>query len=90
MANVTIHADASRFMAVHAPTHRLVYFAPYSMHLANLTVTCRALDTGPDVRLVRVVGVRFRFDPVHALPRGLLFSLGEPRQLLNFRALGLD
>jgi len=77
-------------MAVHAPSHRLIYFAAHSMHLSNLTVTRRALDSSPNMRLVRVVSVRLRFKPVHALPWRLLFSLSERRKLLNLRAFGLD
>lgn len=90
MTNIAIHAHASRSMAVHAPSHRLIYFAAHSMHLPNLTVTRRAVDSGSNVRFVRVVSVRFRFDPIDATPRRLLFSLSVGRELLNLRAFSLD
>lgn len=60
------------------------------MHLADLPVTRCAIDSRANVRLVRVVRVRFWFQPVHALPRRLLFSLEERRELLNLGAFGLD
>lgn len=90
MANVAIHTHASRSMAVHAPSHRLIYFAAHSMHLSDLTVTRCALDSSPNVRLVRVISIRLRFEPIHATPRRLLFALGERGELLNLRAFGLD
>ena len=60
------------------------------MHLADLSVTRRALDSSTNVRFVRIKGVRLRFEPVHATPWRLLFALGERRELLNLRAIGLD
>jgi hypothetical protein len=77
-------------MAVHAPSHRLIYFAPYSMHLSDLPVTRCTLDSCANVGLVRVKGVRFGFEPVHATPRRLLFSFCEPRKFLNLRTFSLD
>lgn len=90
MTDVTIHTNASRTMAVHAPSHRLIYLAPYSMHLSNLAVTRCTLDSCAYVRLVRVKGVRLGFDPVHPPPRRLLFPFCERRELLYLSALSLD
>src|SRR5512134_3016556 len=90
MTNVTIHTNAPGCMAVHAPSHRLIYFAAHSMHLPYIAVTRRALDAGANVRLVRVVGVRLGLEPVHTTPRRLLFSLCERSELLNLRTFGLD
>src|SRR5258706_2890969 len=90
MANVAIHTNAAGLVALDTPAHRLIYFAPHTVHLANLPVTGRAFDSSLDVRLVCVIRVRFRFEPVHTLPGRLLFSLRERRELLNFRALCLD
>ena len=90
MADVTIHTNASRTMAIHAPSHRLIYLAPYPMHLSDLPVTRRTLDSRANVRLVRVKSVRLGFEPVHATPRRLLFSFREPRKFLNLRAFSLD
>src|SRR5437773_6851782 len=90
MTDVAIHTNASGLVAVDTPSHGLIYFAPHTMHLANLPVTGCAFDSSLDVRLMRVVGVSFRFEPVHPLPGRLLFSLRERRELLNFRALSLD
>jgi hypothetical protein len=90
MTDVAIHTNASGLVAVYTPSHRLIYFAPHAMHLANIPVTGGAIYSSLYVRLVRVICVRFRFEPVHALPGRLLFSLREGGQLLNFGALGLD
>ena len=60
------------------------------MHLANLTVTRRALQPRSDVRFVGVKRIRFRLDPVDSLPGRLLLALGVCCELLDFRALGLD
>jgi hypothetical protein len=90
MTDVAIHTNASGLVALDTPSHRLIDFAPYSVHIANLPVTGRAFDSSLDVRLVCVICVRFRFEPVHTLPGRLLFSLRERRELLNFRALCLD
>ena len=89
MTNIAIHTHASRSMAVHAPSHRLIYFATHSMHLSDVAVTRCAFDSGPNVRLVRVISICLRFEPVHATPRRLLFALGERRKFLNLRALSL-
>ena len=90
MTDVAIHTNASGLVAVYAPSHGLVYFATHTVHLANLSVTGCAFDSSLNVRLMSVVGVSFRCEPVHALPGRLLFFLRERRELLNFRALGLD
>lgn len=77
-------------MAVHAPSHRLIYLAPYSMHMSDLPVTRSAVDSCANVRLVRVKGIRLGFEPVHTTPRRLFFSFCERGEFLNLRALSLD
>jgi len=77
-------------MAVHAPSHRLIYLAPYSMHLSDLPVTRCTLDSCANVRLVRVKGIRLGLEPVHPLPRRLLLSFCEHGEFLNLRTLSLD
>ena len=90
MTDVAIHTNFLGLVAVDAPSHGLVYDAPHTVHLADRPVTSCAVDPSLNVRLVCVIRVRFRFDPVHALPGRLFFSRRERRELLNFRALGLD
>ena len=90
MADVAVNAHASRAVAVHAPSHRLLDFATHAVHLPDLSVTCGAFEPGSNVRLVRVESVRFRFKPVDAAPRRLLLARGEGRELLNLGAVGLD
>ena len=85
MAHVAIHARVALAMAVDAPAHRLIYFAPNSMQLANLTVTSCAVDSGSFVRLVREEYVGLGFKPVHPLPRRLFLSLAIGRELLDLR-----
>jgi len=90
MTHVAIVTNIPGSMAVHAPSHRLVYFAADSMHLSDRAVTGRALDARPNVRLMGVKSVRFRLDPVDALPRWLFFTFSVRRQFLNLRAFGLN
>ena len=90
MTHIAINACAARGMTVHAPSHGLLNFAAHSMHLANLTMTRRTLDTGSNVWLVSVERVRFRLEPIHASPRRLLFSFSISRELLDLWAFGLD
>ena len=90
MTHITIHAHASRAVAVHAPSHCLIYFATHAVHLPDLPVTGCAFEPGANVRLVRVESVRFRFERVDAAPWRLLLAFGEGRELLNLGAIGFD
>jgi hypothetical protein len=90
MTHVTINTHIPRSVTVHAPTHCLIYLATNAMHLAHLTVTGGTVDSSFYVRLVRVVRVRFGFQPVDALPRRLLLPLRKRGKLLNLGTLGLD
>ena len=90
MTNITINTHVSRSVTIHAPTHCLIYFATNAMHLSHLTVAGGTVDSRLYVRLVRVVGVRFGFQPVDAFPRRLLLPLRKRGKFLNLGTLGLD
>jgi len=90
MANITIITNISRPVTIHAPAHCLVHLSSNAMHLTDLPVTSCALQTGSNVRLVGIKRIRLRLDPVNSSPGRLLLALGVGRELLNFRALGLD
>ena len=86
---VAINAHASSAMAVDAPAHRLIHNATDSMHLADLAMTSLAFETRSNVRLVRVIRISPRLQPIYSTPGRLLLLLSECRQLLNFRTVSL-
>ena len=90
MAHITIHTNRFCSVAVDTPSHCLIYFSTNAMHFTDLAVTCHTLETGSNVRLVRVENICLGFVPIHATPRRLLFVLGERGKLLHFGAVGLD
>src|SRR5262249_51581657 len=90
MTNITINTHISCSVTIHTPTHCLAYFAANPMHLSHLAVASCAFNSGFDVRLVRVVGVRLRFYPVAALPPRLLLPLRVSPVVLKLRAFCLS
>ncbi len=89
MADIAIVAHVFLSVAIHAPAHGLINFAPHSSHTAYVAVTLLATDLGADVRLVSEVCVRLFFEPVDPHPRGLFAACGERGELLHFCAFGL-
>jgi len=77
-------------MAIDAPAHRLINFAPHSMRLAHFAVAARALNSSPKMGLVSEKNVGVLFKPVDSPPRRLFAPFRKSRQLLNLCALGFD
>src|SRR5215467_7642152 len=90
MADIAIDADLTRAMAVDAPAHSLIHFAPYAVRLTHVTVASRTLHARARVRLVSEESISLALEPVDTFPGRLLFPVREGSQLLYLRAIRLD
>ena len=75
-------------MAVQTPTHVHLHDWSGNCHLANVTMTCFAIETCTQMRLMAKVDKIGLW--VHADPRNRLLSLPIARQFLYLWAIGGD